>query len=393
MARIGLAVVTYLDNYGSELQTYATQKIIQDMGIEAKIFDIEGVHKKIKVRKIVFYLRRLSEPDEFKYLFQNLVNLRKLSKKNGSYSEHMKQRHQKYEEFNKKYLRFFERKNNWKALTDQSKECDAVLVGSDQLWRPSNIVGGFFTLEFVPDYINKIAYATSFGVSVLPKYQNRKAKKFLNRIQYISVRENAGKKLIKNLTRREVPVVCDPTMLLNADEWMEIQESEPIIEGNYILCYFLGDNILHRNFANGLKKILGYKVVAPSGGVYIAGDENFGDIIPYDVGPCEFVNLIRNAAYVCTDSFHGTVFSILNERKFFTFKRFKDSSEFSTNDRIETLLGWTGLMERMITGEEDPKDMVSREIDYPIVLEKVEKKRKESKRFLEDALKASLKGA
>ena len=389
MKKIGLTVVTYKDNFGSALQTYATQYILNSLGYDTGIFDIDGVHKDINKKKVLFYVSRLFEKDERKYLIDNLVSRfrKKTNAASDKYAENMRIRHQMYVDFNKKWLKFFPRVNGWKALSDQSASCSHVVVGSDQLWRPSNIAGCYFTLEFVPDNIDKIALSTSFGVSELPKSVRPHAKKFLNRINSISVREETGRKLVYKLTGRKIPVICDPTMLLTAEQWLTIQESEPFADGKYILVYLMGDNPEHRKFVKRLKEATEYKIIGLlHGGTYLSMDENFADEEPYNVGPCEFINLIRNAEYMCTDSFHGTVFSILNRTKFFSFRRFEDSSEFSTNDRLHTLLKWTGLSERMLYGNENVEDCIAMSIDFDKVHEVVAKKRAFSMEYLKNAL-------
>ena len=293
-----------------------------------------------------------------------------------------------YQDFNKKWLKFLPKVNGWNELGQQSSTCDHVVVGSDQLWRPSNIAGCYFTLEFVPDNVDKIALSTSFGVSELPKSLHKHAKKFLSRMNSISVREDTGKKIVKDLTGRDIPVVCDPTMLLDAEQWKAIQEEKPFIDGDYILIYFMGDNPQHREFVKRLKNETGYKIVGlMHGATYVSADEGLADEEPYNVGPGEFINLIRNAKYMCTDSFHGTVFSILNTTPFFSFRRYEDASEFSTNDRLHTLLKWTGLSERMIYGNENVKEFIELTADWDEVLKKVADKRAESMEYLTAALK------
>lgn len=390
MKRVGLAVVTYKDNFGSALQTYATQYVLNALGYETGIFDINGIHSAINRRKIKYYLSRIFQKDERKYLFDNLLSRgrKRTNVSNDKYAEHMRIRHHMYQAFNKKWLTFLPKVTGWNALSQQSAICDHVVVGSDQLWRPSNIAGGYFTLEFVPDNVDKIALSTSFGVSELPKSLHKHARSYLNRINSISVREDSGKKIVKALTDRDILVTCDPTMLLDADQWKEIQEEKKFIDEDYILVYFMGENPQHRDFVKKLKAETGYKIVGlMHGATYVAADEGIADFEPYDVGPGEFINLIRNAKYMCTDSFHGTVFSILNSTPFFTFRRYEDSSEFSTNDRLYTLLKWTGLSERMIFGNEDIEKCLGLIVDWDSVLKKVAVRRTEAMEYLTKALK------
>ena len=324
--KIGLVIVTYKDNFGSALQSYATQEIVKQLGYQTEIFDISGVSRKIMRNKVLFYLRRLFEQDEFSYVFEKAKS--KFKKDNtNQYAENMRIRHEVYKKFYNDYFEFGPKVSSWAELTNQSKKYSSVVVGSDQLWRPSNIAGHYFTLEFEPVNDNKIAYSTSFGVSVLPKDQHKQASKFLNRIESLSVRENTGQKLVKDLTDRDIPVVCDPTMLFDAEQWMSVQKEEPIIKKDYILTYFMGDNPQHREFVKKLKEKTGYKIIGLlHGSVYIAADEYYVDSAPFNIEPGEFINLIRNAKFMCTDSFHGTVFSILNSTLFFAFRRYFLSS-------------------------------------------------------------------
>lgn len=387
--RIGLAAVTYKDNFGSALQTYATQYVLEKLGHEVGIFDIKGVHRGIKFRKILYYLGRLLDPVEIKYLITNLLSRSRKQASVGSdqFAQNMKIRHQAYQNFNDKWFKMLPISKSWKGLRQQASEMDAVVVGSDQLWRPSNIVGRFFTLEFVPDDIKKVAFSTSFGVPELPNNLHRHARKFLSRIDYISVREDSGADIVKRECSRDAKVVCDPTMLLTADEWMHVQDEKPIVDGDYILCYFMGDNPEHREFAKRLREETGYRIVGLlHGATYIASDEEYVDEKPFDVGPSEFINLIRNAQYVCTDSFHGCVFCILNQKKFFAFCRWPDGSKFSANDRLYTLLKFTGLEKRLLDGSEDVLSYMNSNIDYETVLKKVSMRRQESMDYLIKAL-------
>lgn len=387
--KIGLAAVTYKDNFGSALQTYATQYVLEKLGHKVGIFEIRGVHRSIKVRKMLYYLGRLFDPIEARYLITNLRSRTRkcLSAPSDQYAENMKIRHQMYIGFNKKWLKMLPYANGWGVLKRQAKAMEAVVVGSDQLWRPSNIVGRFFTLEFVPDEIKKVAFSTSFGVPELPARLHNHTKRFLSRMDHISVREESGAAIVKNESGRDAQVVCDPTMLLSAKEWLHIQDVKPFAGGDYILCYFMGNNPEHRTFAKRLKEKTGYRIVGLlHGATYIASDEAFADETPYHVGPSEFVNLIRCAKFVCTDSFHGVVFSILNKKEFFSFRRWPDGSQFSSNDRLYTLLKHSGLENRMLFGNEDIDKSLSTVIDYDKVLARILQLRASSLDFLTNAL-------
>ncbi len=387
--KIGIAAVTYKENFGSALQTYATQYILEKLGYDARIFEIKGVHREIHIKKLLYYIGRMFDPVELKYL---IANLKSRSRKTASastdhYAHDMQIRKKVYADFNRKWNKMLPIVKGWKGLSNQAAEMDAVVVGSDQLWRPSNIVGCYFTLEFVPDDVKKIAFSTSFGVPELPATLHKHAMRFLSRIDHISVRENSGADIVKKESGRDATVVCDPTMMMNAEEWMQIQNRKPFADGRYILMYLMGENPEQRDFVKRLSKQIGCRIIGLlHGATYIASDEDVVDEKPYNVGPSEFINLIRNAEYVCTDSFHCCVFSILNTTKFFAFRRWPDGSKFSANDRLYTLLDFTGLSNRMLRGTEDVSECIADEINFKDVLERVDEKRKMSMEYLTKAL-------
>lgn len=385
--KIGLAVVTYKDNFGSALQTFATQYTIENMGYKVECICTDGIMKTIERRKAVFFLKRIFTPEELKHVWTYATS--RLRKKGfGNYSEEMKIRHKEYESFYDKYLHMSKKVDSFDELVNICREYQAVVVGSDQLWRPSNIAGGYFTLESVPDDVNKVAYSTSFGVKELPKGIQKKAASFLKRMDYISVREDTGKKIVSDLINRDIPVVCDPTMLLKPEEWFELAGSEPIAKGKYILCYLMGDNKRHREFVKNLRTKTGFKVIGLlHGATYIASDEEWVDEKPFDVGPLEFINLIKNAEYVCTDSFHCCVFSIIGKTRFFVFRRDSEKGTTSSNDRIYTLLRWSHLEKCLLKGNEEVLKCIDDNVDFEIVHNEMTEKRKFSMKYLEDALK------
>ena len=279
-------------------------------------------------------------------------------------------------------------------MAELSKACadrySAVLVGSDQLWLPANIAADYYTLGFVPDSVNTIAYATSFGQETLPRGSERAAMRFLPHIRHISVRERSGQKLVAKFTGRRVPVVADPTLLFDGREWMDVQQSAPLLEGNYIFCYFLGDNPPHRQFASRLAEATGCRIAAlPHVDEYVRSDEDYADEALWSVGPDGFLNLIRNAQWVLTDSYHCSAFSMQYEKKFFTFRRFNRRTTQSTNSRLDTLFEQCGLADRLLTGEEAISDCINLEIDYADVHRRIDRLRQYSWDYLIRALEDS----
>lgn len=391
--KIGLAVVTYKDNFGSALQTFATQYIVSQLGYTVECITTDGIQSSIDAKKIRYYVGRVFNKEELAYLWSFVIShfIRK-KVKNANYASNMATRHEFYKKFNETYLKFSKRTCTYEELNALASTYEAIIVGSDQLWRPSNIAGEYFTLEFAPNTVKKIAYSTSFGVAKLHKSIQKHAKSFLRDFDWISVRENSGKTIVKEMIGRDIPVVCDPTMLLSIDEWNQYVPQEPIIKGDYIICYIMGDSIQQREFVKKLRKKTGFKVVGLlHGSNYNTGDDEWVDEAPYNVGPFEFINLLKHAKYVCTDSFHCSVFSILNNTPFFVFRRDSDNAETSANDRIYTLLSWSGLDNRLLFGNEEIETCIKSHIDYQIVNKRVAARREESLEYLVNALKSTKK--
>lgn len=382
MKKVGIVSCYFKDNYGSMLQAYATKKFLDKNKIPNETINIK-YNKDFKNGKRKYYISQITN---FRFIKNKLgmIKLRIDKKINKQLGKNISIRTQKYKEFRKEFN--LSRSNNtFKDLTNQAKELYSnVIVGSDQLWLPVNVVSDYYTLNWVPDNINKISYSTSFGFSSIPTKYTELYKNFLSRINYLSTREESGVKIIENLLNREAKLVCDPTILLTKEEWHEESTKERKYNEKYILCYFLGNNIEHRKFAEKLRKKTGYKIVSLNhADEYVKYSDEFCDYAPFDIGPREWISLIENAEYICTDSFHGTVFSILFNKTFFDFRRHSAKSKVSTNSRIDSLLEVAGISnERILVGNEDIDKVLNYKIDYTKVNENMNKFREESQNWL-----------
>jgi len=386
--RIGLAINYDYPDYGGMLQAYATFYKLRKLGYEPEALDIDNLSSDIRKKKLKYFLENIFDGSIVKEKSQVVAKeiRRKINKQFGS---NISLRLDAFDRFcNEK----FTRSKKFKDWDDISKSCYdywAVLVGSDQLWLPSNIEGDYYTLNFVPDDVKKIAYATSFGVSSIPSALEEKTRNYLSRIDYLSAREETGQTIIKKYTDRDVQLVCDPALLLTVDEWDEIATVGRKIDDSYIFCYFMGNNTWQREFVKELKNKTGYKVVTLLHlDQYIKTDEDYVDEAPYDISPADFINLVKNAEYICTDSFHGTVFSATYNRCFFTFIRFSEDATLSTNSRISTLLKKIGAEDRLVHEDYDLDKLVAAKINYAVINENLRKFREDSLKYLIDAIEA-----
>lgn len=211
---------------------------------------------------------------------------------------------------------------------------DGFVAGSDQIWNPRSLDTTYF-LDFADENKKTVAYAASICRDSLSEVEKKVFRRGLENLNAVSLRENCVD-VLQELTDKPVQCVLDPTMLLPKEHWESIT-CERLIEDEYILCYFLGDNLEQRKiakeYANRNHLIL---VTMPHLAVKVeVNDIGFGDKQLVDVSPQEFLSLIKYAKCVFTDSFHATVFSLLFQKNFFVFQR---SKEKGMTSRINTLL-------------------------------------------------------
>jgi len=358
--KVALAINYDYHDYGGMLQAFATQRFLEKHGVDSDAVNFDNVKGDINKRKWYYFLSNILDVSIVKEK-SKLIEKRIRQKFNSQLKVNMAERDAAFDEFCSTHFKVSRAFVSWNDMAEASrKEYDAVVVGSDQLWLPSNVKADYYTLNWVPDDVKKIAYATSFGIGKIPNKYKKEYSIYLNRMNYLSARETSGQEIIKELTNKDVPLVNDPALLLDADGWNEIVKAEPLVKDKYVFCYFMGNNPEQRGFVKRLAKEKNLKVVALLHlDQYIATDEEFVDIAPWHVSPADFVNLVKNAEYVCTDSFHGTVFSIIYSRTFFTFKRFTKKASLSTNTRITSLLSRLGLTDRLVVDmDKIPSDKI-----------------------------------
>lgn len=379
---VGLDLAFNGVNYGMLLQAYATQVVFDDMGVKTEIINYKRTDKKgvrptpylafffldkVKARMKAYFLSKNNKPSSI--IQQKNIELRKEVAINF--------RNEKLHDIVECY--------GYNQLCELGKRYDAVVVGSDQLWLPEAAFGVFRTLRFVPDDVLKISYATSLGVSEYPFYCKSSARQFLNRFDYISVREKQGKKIIETLTNKPVQIVVDPTYLLTYEKWLELIPYERNEYGEYVLCYFLGSDERARNIVKSFAKKHSLKLISIlSNESFLKTDDDFGTIL-VGKSPDEFINLIRNAKYVFTDSFHGLAFSVINRKNFYIFYR-KRVGATSRGSRIDNILEMWGLESRLLINGEEISLLNDEHIDYKAVERRIEEKRKASLKFIRDSL-------
>lgn len=336
-----LAVTTWYHyrNYGTALQAAALTSVLRDLGHEPQMIRY----------KPCGYFRTL--PDYSVSAFARRVYRKVKNPGTEAAGENYCDVHkdQLFENFLNAYIPFTDTCATKADLERLNDRFDAFVCGSDQIWSPLVFNPRYF-LDFVHDPLKKIAYAPSIGVEEIEDlYVKAEMAKLLNRFGELSVREEAGQKLIKALTGKDAQVVLDPTLLLTARQWeSHFGLVPPNAEKPYLLVYMLGSNAQHWKAAYETAAHLGLALrLIP---VY-KNDLSREGCIPEPVGPREFLQLIQGASYVCTDSFHGMLFSLQFHRPFTVFARFRKGDARNQNSRVVHLLNMVRMGSRLMAGD------------------------------------------
>ena len=372
-----VALMTWYDNenYGTALQAYALQSAISEY-VECEIVPYKSGHPGYGLKDIINPVLR---KNLYWKIYERVI-LRLFRKKYVVFQE---QRSERMNEYIFRKLKFAIENTKQDLFDNVNYQYDAVICGSDQIWNPTRYDKHFF-LDFVKDDILKIAYAPSFGVgSIVDNKINNEIKVLLNRFDYLSVREFAGREIISNLLGKDVQVCLDPTLLHGKEFWIQlVNESKIKVPDKYVYCYFLGRNKRNLQSAKVISKTLNLRLVQQPYNIvdYLSGVE----LIPPS-GPEDFLNAIKNSDFVCTDSFHGVIFAIIFEKPFVVFKRFKETNRASQNSRIDTLLKTVGLEERIELSEYLSKDELL-DISFEKCKENLRIDKEKSMIFLRSAL-------
>lgn len=356
--KIGIITWHYFPNFGSALQAYAMQYTINHLGYDAKIINFRdkryGVNHEIKIGIQVFLHQTFSRiNNNFAFPFPY---------------------------FHRKYLKETKIIYNEQSLPLVSKGFDAVICGSDQIWAP-NVFNPVYLLNFVPDDIPKISYAASIGLDEIPGALTQTYKKLLTSFHAISVREKQGARLLEQSCGIKSEVVLDPTLLVNIENWKKI-EKEIKRKDKYIFCYFLNKNHKYKMAVESYAKSKGIEVIGCSSN---PADADWMTVLKKNIGPCEFLWLIHHAETVFTDSFHGTIFSLLYHKQFVTFERFESTDKICQNSRIYQLDDYFGLSHRIIRITSDTEIKID-DFDYGIFEQRLNGLREQSMEYLKKAL-------
>lgn len=356
--RVGIMTYHTFNNYGSLLQAYALQKKLINLGIDAEVIDYRCEY----VRR-PYTIKSLRKKGLIGYIYGIIGPISRIPRYNN------------FKKFRKKL--FLSDTVNKESIHTLGDSYDLYLTGSDVVWnhKVTDLDPNYF-LDFVKDSSKKGSYAASFGFKEIPKELENRYYELLKDFRYFNLRENVGVEIISRLLNRHANTVLDPTLLLTKNEWSEIARDYSD-KGDYILVYQLAPSKTLVKFTEKLAKEKGLKVK------YISFP--MGKFLKCSLGltegPSEWVGLIKHAKYVVSDSFHGTAFSIIFNKQFFT-EIAPYRKEFGS--RIENILTLFDLKNRLIING-DNKD-IDNDINYEIINKKLQQERDKSLVILNEML-------
>lgn len=376
-------------NYGSTLQSLALFRLVEQLGYNCYIINFDKfVDNPIPTKEEINQLG-LDEAGSNKIAAQLSPDIRKaLENKVMRY---------RFELFVKRFFNYDQKLRKLETGGEKDypriKSYDAFICGSDQVWNPS---GGWFTpanyLQFAPKG-KRIGYAASLG-------QNRVAfrkqinmplwKHYLSEMTFLSGREERSSEQLRQISGKEVTTVLDPTLMFSADEWLEsipsgnlpltlqsyINNKQP-----YIVGYLLHGYNRYKNAIEEYAQKHGYKIAWLTG-TDISLEQGFNRV---ETDPGGFLQLMKHASAICTDSFHGACFSIIFRKPFVSaIIGGMDKSAEVYDIRKYDLFDRLGIPERVVT--EDQLDILDTRIDYDSISKRIQEQQKISRDFLANAL-------
>lgn len=362
-----IATITCHDvyNHGAALQAYALQCYCKSLGYDYTIIDYKPDYLSGH-----FDFTRINNPKFDKPIIKQLYLLAKLPERLKALPKK-----KKFDKFKSQYLNISNfRYTNNEDLKNNVYKADIYIAGSDQIWNTllKNGNDSSFYLDFVGNRGRKISYAASFATDEIHNNAEDFVKKELKNFDAISVRETSGQQLLSRLGFSG-EVVLDPVFLINPVQWDSMIENKNLKKCEYILVYDFDRSEEIESIALELQQEFKFKIFSISPSKLKYADKNF-----VNIGPLQFLWLIKNASYVISNSFHATAFSIIFEKEFYVVNR-----KVHINTRMRDFLSQLSLSDRIIC---HINDMELGNINYKVVLPKLQFLIEQSKNFLKNQL-------
>lgn len=357
-------------NFGSVLQAYALQEFLKKM--------CENASVDVDCRVLDF---NLPVQDDLYCVFKPGKDLRSIAKNLLAlpYQDALNVKYKKFNSFVEQRMSLSQRYRTEAELIQNPPCADYYISGSDQIW---NVRAKDFSKAYLLDFVRsgkRISYAASCGPLRIDwtQYDSESITKLLSKYDMCSVREKGSSENLRPLIDKKLPIHVDPTLLLDCEEWRELQSEANYHEGRYILLYCLEPTKDQLFLAKRIAK----KLELP---ILVLRYNNKNDMLNhfvkrYDAGPEDFLAYIDHAALVLTSSFHGTAFSLLYKKPFYVF-------DGMTDNRISSLLVSVGMEDRSISQQSSMEKINILPFEYQVVEKFLMQKRVESYTYLADAL-------
>lgn len=369
--KIGIITFHASYNCGSMLQAYAMQCFLRKNGYDSEIIDFSCAGQK---RLYSLY----SKNNSIKNILRNSVFL--------IHRKRILNNYDRYEKFKREQFKLTS------YSTEKSHEIidcyKAVIAGADQIW---NITIADYDDAYFLSWVKnakRIAYAPSFGAKDPALYTENinKYKKYLNDFDYLSIRENNGQKWLYDLIGKEVPVVLDPTLIIEKKDYDKIISDELSLPEKYIFYYSPNFSLNINKLVNKISQKYNLPVIAFNAKSFYLRGMNFTKFkLPDAEDPTIYLQLMKNAAIVITTSFHGSIFSTIFKKNFWVIK---NGNMFGSDDRVLTLVKQLDIEDRLIPIEFDDDFNYMQNINY----ENYEANLRELKESSQEYLLAALEG-
>lgn len=356
MKKIGIITIHNSPNYGACLQSYGLYHFLNNIGIDCEIIDLHRPTHNDYVESKKYTATRTKNKNFLKNFLLKLV----FKKRKKTMSVKAMKRFNNFNsriKLSKPYLCI-------DTLYENPPYYDVYISGSDQLWNPTiGFCNEPYFLTFVKNKSKRISYATSIGIDKLTENEKENYSKWLDSYNHISVREKSAKDLLESFIEKKIEQVADPSFLPERSHWTSMAKL-PYIEAPYILLFTLSYNEYLLQMCRRFKKESGMQLI------YLCLNQpkkNCDYKIEKDAGPEEWLGYLAKAEMVITDSFHGSVFSIImGTKNFFTYV----PSSQKRGKRITDLLDTYQLSEHVFTEDDLKKSFESfykRKLNHKII--------------------------
>lgn len=372
-SKIGILALPFSNNYGGIFLAYALQKVLSDIGYDAVILRYQNRSSVIQLIKC-----RIAQPEYgIAYIVKKICNTIKEIFSNVLFAfTNQAWQTCKFEKFRKNCLFMSKKLHSINDLENELKTYKVAIIGGDQVWNPYDDESAstyYLNFKISPD-VRKVSYAPCFGRPDVPAKYEKFIGDCLHDFDFIGVRNKMSQKIVKRLSGLDATVVVDPTLLVPFDEVTAKTDL-----GKGMIAFYCIKTSQSRMYAikRMLKKKLHYRVLS------ISFDRQFllADKWAWGAGPSEWLAIFKNAEYIVTDSFHGTIFAIKNRKQFITIV------QHSTDVRMTELLEQYGLQERIVRSPEEVSgELMLRSIDYDRVHKEIARDVEASYEFLKTAL-------